>query len=89
MDTLDARLRGLGAITVDPRLGAIGGAVMDGLAALRERQASRKQLVLSGVFALGIGLTASMAPGADARAAPARDGLTGAPALAPSQLLDY
>ena len=84
--TIDEMLDGLRGVPMDPRLETMDGAVMAGLAAPREKRAGRRGLFVTSIFALGVGLFASMVSpqGAQAEQAIA---LNAVPSSAPSSLL--
>lgn len=83
IDTLLARMRHL---PLDPRLGAIDEAVLDGLAARTQARVSTSAMAMVAAFSLGIGLLGSLAPAEPVHAATIFP--FGAPAaLAPSTLL--
>lgn len=86
MATIDELLDGLRAGAVDPRLAAMDGAVMAGVAMRREKVAARRGLLLAGVMALGIGLGASAVAPQGARAEQYAS-LNAVPPSAPSSLL--
>lgn len=86
MSEIDDILVRLGEVDDDPRLQAMDGAVLAGLAAHRANLSARRGLALSGVAALGIGLASSIALPPSAQAEPASS-LLGAPSSAPSNLL--
>ena len=86
MSDLDQLLDQLRAMPADPRLMAMGGAVMAGVARRQERAMARRSLALAGIMATGIGWIGSMVPGAPARAAP-QPTLIGMSDYAPSRLL--
>ena len=82
MDDLDGMFDRLRGEPADARVAAIGEAVMAGLAARRERAASRRGVALAGALALGIGVVGGVMP-----AAPAHAVAIGLSDLAPSRLL--
>ncbi|MET0366050.1 MAG: hypothetical protein ABW169_15515 [Sphingobium sp.] len=63
MATIDELLEGLRNQDADPRLEAIDGAVMAGIAVRREKSAARRGLMLTSVLALGVGVfTSALSP---------------------------
>ncbi len=84
IDTLLSRMKDL---PLDPRLDAIDGTVLDGLARRVHSQVSLQAVALVALFSLGIGLAGSMVPSQPVRAATIFP-LGAPPALAPSTLLD-
>ena len=88
MQTLDQQLLALRAAPADPRLDGLEGAVLAGLGEEQRRRAANRRLALTASIALVAGIAGSLVPGGDgARARTGGDGLTMAPALAPSQIL--
>jgi len=83
MNDLDAVLSAIREEPVPSRLYAIDDTVMDGLGAYRERQFSRRGLVLATLVAGSIGLSFGIGSGTPASAEP----MLGVPASAPSHLL--
>lgn len=83
MSELDLHLTALAHEAPPPALADIDGAVMQGLARHRERQASRRGLALAGVVAVLVGVGGTLYPAPPAEAAP----LFGVPTSAPSHLL--
>ncbi|WP_066552125.1 hypothetical protein [Croceicoccus bisphenolivorans] len=84
MHDLDAMLVSLHEEQVPARLAGIDSAVMDGLAARRERDLSRRGLVLAVCLAGSVGLALGIGGGSPAQAEP----LLAMPASAPSHLLN-
>lgn len=89
MDDIDATLLRLRDLPLDPRLAAIDGAVLEGLAASKAqaRMSTAGLAVVTGL-SLMVGLVGSLIPSAAPR--PASDAITplvAASALAPSELL--
>jgi hypothetical protein len=85
MTDLDNLLADVGGATPDPRLEGIDAAVLAGVGRWRERVRTRRSLALTGVVALGIGLSASLVSPQGAQAEPMS--LNAVPAIAPSSLL--
>jgi hypothetical protein len=84
IDTLLSRLKDM---PLDPRLGAIDDAILDGLARRARSQVSLRAAAMVALLSLGIGLGGSVVPSQPVRAATIFP--LGAPAaLAPSTLLD-
>lgn len=88
MMDIDAALRRLRELPVDPRLEQIDGAVMEAVAFQRRHGAplSSTAFGVAAVFALSIGLFGSVIPTHETRA-PSIAPLGAPPALAPSALL--
>lgn len=88
MMDIDAALRRLRELPVDPRLEQIDGAVMEAVAFRRQHGAplSSTAFGVAAVFALSIGLFGSVIPAHETRA-PSIAPLGAPPALAPSTLL--
>lgn len=86
MDDIDTLLSRMKDLPLDPRLGAIDGTVLDGLARHRQSQVSIRAMALVAVLSLGMGVIGSIVPAEPIRAATVFP--FGAPtALAPSTLL--
>lgn len=85
MTDLDSVLAQMGNAAPDPRLEGMDAAVLAGVAAWRERVRARRSFVVTGVVALGIGLSASIVSPRGAQAE--QMALNAVPAIAPSSLL--
>ncbi|MET0239942.1 MAG: hypothetical protein ABW184_08595 [Sphingobium sp.] len=85
MTDIDGLLEQMRSAAPDPRLPALDTVVLAGAASRRERGAARRNLAVTGMLALCVGLGASiMSPqGASAR----QSGLNAVPDSAPSSLL--
>jgi len=83
MDGLFGRLRDL---PLDPRLSAIDGAVIEGMARAQRPALSRGGVALVVLLSLGLGLGGTLVPAGPSSAAPV-SGLVGPGPLAPSTLL--
>ncbi len=60
MDRVDTLLEDLRGTGDDPRLEAIGDAVLAGLAVQKEKRIGRRALAFTGLFALGIGFAGGL-----------------------------
>ncbi len=85
MTDLETILQDMRADAPHPRLDAMDAAVLAGVASWRERVRARRNLAVTGVLALGVGLATSVALPQGARADPLT--LNAVPASAPSSLL--
>ena len=86
MDHLDTLLAGMKGLPVDPRLGAIDGAVLRGIASRRQARNQLRAMAIVALVSLGVGVAGSVVPSEPVRAATVFP--LGAPAaLAPSSLL--
>lgn len=83
MSELDDMFMRLSAEPVPDALAGLDGAVLAGVAGVRERQLARRTVALAGCVAVLVGLAGAVAPAERASAEP----LLGMPAAAPSNLL--
>lgn len=86
MSDIDEMLEGLRSVPADARLAAMDDAVLAGAATLREKVAGRRNLVLTSVAALAIGLFTSVTVPQGAQAEQPVS-LNALPPSAPSSLL--
>ncbi|WP_234149288.1 hypothetical protein [Sphingobium sufflavum] len=86
MTDIDGLLEEMRGVATDPRLMTLETVVLAGAAVRRDRSAARRNLAVTGLLALGVGLGASIVSpqGASARQA---NYLNAIPASAPSSLL--